>query len=94
MEMDDEPRTYQEAMKTKDSKKWLEAMNEEMLSLQKNETSILVNKPKDKKLVGSKWIFKRKEGIPGVEKARYKAQLVPKGLHRKREWIIQKFFPL
>ena len=35
--------------------------------------------PKEKKLVRSKWVFKRKEGIPGVKEARYKARLVAKG---------------
>ncbi|CAM8990429.1 unnamed protein product [Rhodiola kirilowii] len=58
-------------------------MDEEMESLIKNETWELVNRQKRQKLVGSKWIFKRKEGIPGVEKprlkARLKARLVAKG---------------
>lgn len=30
-------------------------------------------------MVGSKWIFKKKDAIPGVEKSRYKARLVAKG---------------
>ncbi|CAM8887274.1 unnamed protein product [Rhodiola kirilowii] len=54
-------------------------MDEEMESLIKNETWELVNRPKGQKLVGCKWIFKRKEGIPGVEKPRLKARLVDKG---------------
>ena len=29
--------------------------------------------------MGSKWVFKKKEGIPGVEAPRYKARLVAKG---------------
>ena len=32
-----------------------------------------------KKIIGCKWVFKRKEGIPGVEDTRYKARLVAKG---------------
>ena len=35
--------------------------------------------PYGKKFVRCKWLFKRKEGIPGVEEARYKARLVSKG---------------
>ncbi|CAJ2646845.1 unnamed protein product [Trifolium pratense] len=54
-------------------------MNEEMLSLEKNQTWKLVPLPKNKRVVGSKWVFKRKEGIPGVEAPRYKARLVAKG---------------
>ncbi|CAM8982379.1 unnamed protein product [Rhodiola kirilowii] len=54
-------------------------MKEEMDSLAKNETWELVDRPTGKRLVGCKWIFKRKEGIPGVEKPRLKARLVAKG---------------
>jgi len=53
-------------------------MNEEMASLKMNETSDLVPLPKGRKLVGCKWVFKKKIGLDGnVEK--YKASLVTKG---------------
>lgn len=58
-------------------------MKEEMASLHKNRTWILVDKPENQKLVGCKWIFKKKEGVPGVEKPRYKARLVAKGFTQK-----------
>lgn len=32
-----------------------------------------------KRIVGCKWVFKKKDEIPGVEDARYKARLVAKG---------------
>ena len=47
--------------------------------LHKNGTWDLVKVPKGKKVVCCKWVFKRKEGIPGVEEARYKVRLVTKG---------------
>ena len=47
-------------------------MNEKIESLQKNHTWQLVEKPKNQKIVGYKWVFKRKEGILGVENARFK----------------------
>lgn len=50
-----------------------------MKSLVKNNTCELVELPKNQRVVGCKWIFKKKEGIPSVEKARYKARLVAKG---------------
>jgi len=74
-----EPSTYSEAVSRDDSAKWLIAMNEEIESLHQNKTWILVKPPSDKKVIGCKWVFKKKEGIPGVENARYKARLVAKG---------------
>ena len=50
-----------------------------MDSLEKNQTWKLVNLPKHQRVVGCKWIFKKKEGIPGVGGPRYKARLVAKG---------------
>ena len=34
-------------------------------------------------IVGCKWIFKRKKGIPELEDARFKARLVAKGYTQK-----------
>ncbi|PNX59082.1 hypothetical protein L195_g051235, partial [Trifolium pratense] len=76
---DSEPKNFREAFESIDGKFWLEAMNEEMLSLEKNHTWELVPLPKKKRVVGSKWVFKKKDGIPGVETPRYKAGLVAKG---------------
>ena len=74
-----EPQTYKKAVTWSDKNKWLKAMDEEMESLEKNETWISVKKPDNQKLVGFKWIYKVKEGIPGVEDSRFKARLVAKG---------------
>ena len=54
-------------------------MNKEIESLPKNLIWQLVEKPKNQKIVGCKWVFKRKEGIPGMEDARFKAPIVVKG---------------
>ena len=35
--------------------------------------------PKNQRVVGCKWVFKKKEGIPSVKKIRYKARLMAKG---------------
>ena len=74
-----EPVTYSEAVASIDSTKWLIAMNEEMESLHKNQTWELVKPRTGKKIVGCKWVFKKKESASGVEDARYKARLVAKG---------------
>lgn len=54
-----------------------------MKSLYKNETSVLTDKPKDKKLVSCKWIYKIKEGLTKGEDPRFKARLVAKGFTQK-----------
>ena len=54
-----------------------------MTALKKNNTWKLVDKPKNQKTVGCKWIFKKKDGILGVEKARYKAKLIAKGFSQR-----------
>lgn len=45
----------------------------------------LVRRPKGQKIIGCKWIYKKKEGIPGVEDARYKAQLAVKGYIQRED---------
>ena len=78
-----EPSTYTEAVTCTESEKWAVAMVEELESLHKNQTWDLVQLPKGKRAIGCKWVFKKKEGIPGVENARYKARLVAKGYNQK-----------
>ncbi|CAM8970182.1 unnamed protein product [Rhodiola kirilowii] len=58
-------------------------MKEEMDSFMKNETWDLVDRPKGQKLVGCKWIYKKKEGIPDVEKPRLKGRLPAKGFTQR-----------
>ena len=54
-------------------------MMEEMESLHRNETWVLVKRPKGIRIVGCKWVYRKKEGIPEVETTRFKARLVAKG---------------
>ena len=39
---------------------WIKAMEEEMSQIEKNETWELVPRPKDKNIIGTKWVFKNK----------------------------------
>jgi len=73
------PKNFREALESNESKDWLKAMNEEIFSLEKNHTWKLVSLPKNQRVVGRTWVFKKKEGIPGVETSRYKESLVEKG---------------
>lgn len=61
-------------------------MNEEMALLEINKTWNLVPLPKGQKLIFTKWIYKFKEGVPGVQQPRFKARLVGKAF-TAREWI-------
>nr|KAJ0197577.1 hypothetical protein LSAT_V11C700367030 [Lactuca sativa] len=76
--LDDDPKTFTEAMTSRDAPLWKEAINDEM-------DSIMVDLPKGRKPIGSKWIFKRKYHPDGSISA-YKARLVAKG-YRQREGI-------
>lgn len=49
-----EPISFQEAVSSKQGSKWLAAMKEEIASLKKNDTWILVDRPANKKLVSCK----------------------------------------
>ena len=75
------PKTYTEAIKSENSVKWQEAMEEEMKSLNENETFTLTNLPKDRKVVGGKWVYTIKETANGDET--YKARYVAKGFSQK-----------
>lgn len=61
-------------------------MEEDMNALHKNENWKHVKKPIGAKLVGSKWIYKRKEGNSDGDPPRFKARLVAKG-YTQREGI-------
>ncbi|KAH9684612.1 DNA (cytosine-5)-methyltransferase 1B [Citrus sinensis] len=90
-----EPLSYKEAMCCSDKLKWYAAMQDEIISLKKNNTWILVNKPLNKKLVGSKWIFKLKAGASENEPPRHKAILVAKGFtQRERVDFNEVFSPV
>ncbi|GJR53654.1 transposable element [Tanacetum coccineum] len=81
-----EPFTYREANSSPESKQWSLAMNEDMESLYKNNTWELAKPPKGQKIVGCKWVFKKKEGITGIKYERFKACLVAK-LFTQREGV-------
>ncbi|RVX12039.1 Retrovirus-related Pol polyprotein from transposon TNT 1-94 [Vitis vinifera] len=54
--MEDDPINFQQAMKSSNSQKWIEAMNEEYKSMQDNKVWELVPLPVGTKPIGCKWI--------------------------------------
>lgn len=72
---EEEPRNYKEASV---DKKWIEAMEIELDSINKNNTWILTTLPENQKAIGLKWVFKTNRDAQG-KIIRYKARLVAKG---------------
>ena len=79
---DIEPLSFEEASK---DEKWIQAMNKEIRSIQKNDTRNLVALPSDHQPIGVKWVYKIKKNAKG-EIERYKARLVAKG-YKQRQGI-------
>ena len=71
----DEPSSVQEAL---NDTNWYNSMKSEMLSLEKNETWELVPRPKNKNIIGSKWVYKIKRNSDGSIN-RYKSRCVAQG---------------
>ncbi|GJZ49983.1 retrovirus-related pol polyprotein from transposon TNT 1-94, partial [Tanacetum coccineum] len=76
-----EPESYSEALCSKEFVQWKKAINEEMVSLEKNQTWSLVRLLAGKKALKSKWVFRVKEEQDGMK--RYKARLVVKVFQQK-----------
>ncbi|KAL0345869.1 UNVERIFIED_CONTAM: Retrovirus-related Pol polyprotein from transposon TNT 1-94 [Sesamum radiatum] len=72
-----EPNHYLQA---KGKLEWENAMTEELATLERNNTLEVVDLPKGKKAIGSKWVFKVKLNPDGTVD-RYKARSVARGLY-------------
>lgn len=77
-----EPKNYEEAMTCKNSQKWLEAMLEELRSIEDNDTWKKLQLPPGRKAIGCKWVYKLKTDGQG-NVVRHKARLVAKGFSQK-----------
>jgi hypothetical protein len=77
---DTEPLDTKAALK---SKVWMEAMIDELKSIEKNKTWDLCELPSDKKAIGVKWVYKVKQNPEG-KVIKYKARLVAKGFLQKQ----------
>ena len=59
LQVEDDPKTYQEAMSSRDSTFWKEAINDEMDSIMSNHTWELVDLPQGSKPIGCKLVFQK-----------------------------------
>jgi hypothetical protein len=72
-----DPASFEEAMRSTHSSKWLDAMEDEMRSMSVNKVWDLEEIPKGAKTIGCKWVYKTKCDFNGnIE--RFKARLVAK----------------
>ncbi|KAF2354003.1 Reverse transcriptase RNA-dependent DNA polymerase [Trinorchestia longiramus] len=70
------PKSYSEAISSPGSVEWQKAMSDEMAALVDNETIELVAKPKERSVIGGRWVYSVKSGPNDQEifKARYVAK--------------------
>ncbi|GKA27797.1 reverse transcriptase domain-containing protein [Tanacetum coccineum] len=73
--IEEDPRTYNEAMQSRDAAFWKEAIDDEIGSIMENNTWVLSDLPPGCKPLGCKWIFKRKTKVDGTIN-KFKARLV------------------
>ena len=70
-----EPKKVEEALQDDD---WVQAMQEELNEFERNKVWTLVPRPKNRSVVGTKWVFRNKTDSDGII-TRNKARLVAKG---------------
>ena len=75
---EDDPNTVNEALASKNSSEWKDAIADELDSINRNNTYELVKLPKGRKAIGSRIILKTKYDVDG-NVAKRKARLVAKG---------------
>lgn len=83
LNIEEDPKTFGEAMSSRDASFWREAVNDEMDSIMSNQTWFLVDLPTGSKPISSKWVFRRKYNADGSIQT-FKARLVAKGFKQKQ----------
>jgi hypothetical protein len=75
-----DPTTFQEAVNSQEKSRWVGAMAEEMESLHKNQTWDLVELPERKRVIGCKWVFKKKGAVSEKRERKVQGSPSSKGL--------------
>jgi len=89
-----EPSTNSEANSYPNSSNWLMVMQEEIEIFHKKETGDLCDLLKGHSALTAKLDYKRKEGIPEVEAARWKARMIVQGYNQKEGIDFNEVFSL
>jgi hypothetical protein len=78
IQMEGDPTSFEEVMRSAHSSKWLDGMEDEMRSMSVNKVWDLQEIPKGVKTVGCKWVYKTKcDSNRNIE--RFKTRLMAKG---------------
>nr|GEU74959.1 retrovirus-related Pol polyprotein from transposon TNT 1-94 [Tanacetum cinerariifolium] len=85
-----EPKRVHQALK---DPSWIEAMQEELLQFKMQKVWVLVDLPKGKRVIGSKWVFRNKKDKRGVV-IRNKARLVTQGHTQEKGIDYEEVFTL
>lgn len=87
----DTPTSYEEAMSCENANHWRRAVDEELKAHELNGTWTYEDLPNGKKLIGFKWVFKKKDCVDG-RTHQYKARLCAKGFTQKPGVDFQEIF--
>lgn len=82
-QLDRDPTTYEEARSSPDWAQWEAAMKSELESLARHKTWELVVMPPNRRVIGCKWVFRRKLDSTGGVKS-FKARLVAIGSGQRK----------
>ena len=82
---EDDSKTFEKAMVSRDSSFCKEAVNDEMDSILSNNTWVLMDLPTGSKPISCKWVFRRKYNTNGSIQT-FKVRLVAKGF-KQREGV-------
>jgi hypothetical protein len=83
-QIEGDPTSFKEAMRSDNLSKWLKTMEDEIKSMSTNKVWDLEPIPKEAKTLGCKWVYKTKHDSQGnIE--RFKARLVAKGFTQREE---------
>ncbi|RDX82351.1 hypothetical protein CR513_36873, partial [Mucuna pruriens] len=74
--IEDDPINFCQAMQSSNSQKWIDAMKDELKSMQDNDVWDLVELPEGVKPIGCKWIFKTKKDSKGIQILRDHSQSI------------------
>ena len=71
------PNSYEEAISSPKAQIWRKAMDEQIKSLENNDTYSIIDRPEGRSVIGSRWVFSIKPQIDDTEV--FKARVVAKG---------------